>query len=322
MTQNRYPFPLPIGWFAVARLDELDASTPYSFRAVERDLVAWNDGADWHVFDAYCPHLGAHLGVGGRVADGCLVCPFHEWSFDGAGANVAIPYADRPNRKARVGSYPAQVRNRHLIFWYHPDPSVGPLWEIPDAVADDAVECMRFTRRIATVWQELAENAVDLAHFVSVHGMSKMGEMGSIDIAGPLRVVRSKQSFQTARGEFEGAIESSSYGPGIGVVRFELMSTVTLVSASRPLENGEIEVRQTLFHDAGDDLGAKIGTAFGAEVDRQFSQDIPIWENKRYQPSPALAPNERPVTEFRRWASQFYVEPVEPVGAGGAAAAT
>ena len=87
------------------------------------------------------------------------------------------------------------------------------------------------------------------------------------------------------------------------------MSTVTLISASRPVENGQMEVRQTLYHEAGDDLGAKIGTAFGAEVERQFGQDIPIWENKRYQPSPALAPNERPVTEFRRWAKQFYVEP-------------
>jgi len=45
-------------------------------------------------------------------------------------------------------------------------------------------------------------------------------------------------------------------------------------------------------------------------VSRQFGEDIPIWENKRYQPSPALAPSERAVTEFRRWAGQFYPEPV------------
>jgi nitrite reductase/ring-hydroxylating ferredoxin subunit len=310
MADRRYPFPLPFGWSTVARIDELDPTEVTRFRAVGRDLVAWHDGTDWHVFDAYCPHLGAHFGVGGRVEDGCLVCPFHEWSFDADGANVAIPYADRPNRKARVGSYETRVRNRHLMFWYHPDPAVGPTFEIPDALLDDAVECMRFTRRIKTIWQELAENAVDLAHFVSVHGMSKIGEMGQIEMDGPLRTVRSKQSFQTSKGEFEGAIESRSYGPGVGVVTFELMSKVTLISASTAIEDGEMEVRQTLYHAAGDDLGAKIGTAFGAEVQRQFDQDIPIWENKRYQASPALAPIERPVTEFRRWAKQFYVEPV------------
>jgi phenylpropionate dioxygenase-like ring-hydroxylating dioxygenase large terminal subunit len=260
------------------------------------------------VFDAYCPHLGAHLGVGGRVEDGCLVCPFHEWAFDGSGANVAIPYADRPNGKARVGAYATCVRNRHLLFWYHPDASVGPRWEVPEGVAGDAVECRRYTCRIGTVWQELAENAVDLAHFVSVHGMAKMGEMGQIVIDGPVRTVRSKQSFQTSRGEFEGAIESVSHGPGIGVVSFELMSTITLVSAATAVEDGEMEVRQTIYHAAGDEIGAKIGVAFGVEVERQFGQDIPIWENKRYQPSPALAPSERAVTEFRRWARQFYAE--------------
>ncbi len=53
-------------------------------------------------------------------------------------------------------------------------------------------------------------------------------------------------------------------------------------------------------------MAAKIGQAFGAEVARQLDQDIPIWEHKRYQPSPALAPTEKPITEFRRWAKQFY----------------
>ena len=129
MSRNPYPFPIPIGWFAVARIDEIDASVPFSFRAVERDLVAWNDGIEWHVFDAYCPHLGAHFGVGGRVEDGCLVCPFHEWSFDGNGANVGIPYAERPNRKARVGllSGPGAQPAPHLLVppGYRCRPALG-----------------------------------------------------------------------------------------------------------------------------------------------------------------------------------------------------
>jgi hypothetical protein len=41
-------------------------------------------------------------------------------------------------------------------------------------------------------------------------------------------------------------------------------------------------------------------------VTSEVQQDIPIWEHKRYQPSPALAPSEKPITEFRRWFSQFY----------------
>lgn len=306
MNRDPFPFPIPFGWFSVGRLDELTTEPVSSLRAVGRDLVLWRDGDDFRLFDAYCPHLGAHLGVGGRVEDGCLVCPFHEWSFDAEGANVAIPYADRPNRKARVGTYPTAIRNRQLLFWYHPDPAVGPLWDIPEVLDDTSVECLRFTRRVRSVWQELSENSVDMAHFASVHGSPRVGEIGQIEIDGPVRRVYSKQAFTSARGVFEGAIESVSHGPGMGLVSFELMAVVTLVSANTPIDDGEIEVRFTLYHAEGDEIGAKIGAAFGAEVERQFGQDIPIWEAKRYQPSPALAPSEKPITEFRRWASQFY----------------
>ena len=132
---SRFPFPLPYGWFSVGRLDELPDEPVTSVRYQGTDLVVWRDDAGgepaYRVFDAYCPHLGAHLGVGGRVDDGCLVCPFHEWSFAADGTNVAIPYADRPNRKARVRAYPTAVRNGHLLFWFHPDPDVAPKWEVP-----------------------------------------------------------------------------------------------------------------------------------------------------------------------------------------------
>jgi nitrite reductase/ring-hydroxylating ferredoxin subunit len=305
---SRFPFPLPYGWFSVGRLDELPDDPVVRIRAVGRDLVVWRDGDERHVFDAYCPHLGAHLGVGGRVIDGCLVCPFHEWSFGSDGTNVAIPYAERPNRKAKVRTYPTIERNRQLLFWYHPDPAVAPLWDIPEALPEAAVECLRFSRRVRSVWQELSENSVDMSHFVSVHGLSQIGQIGEMTMDGPIRRVHSNQSFKTARGEFEGAIQSTSYGPGVGVVQFELMTVVTLVSTNTPIENGEIEVRFTLYHPPGDEVAGKIGAAFGAEVERQFDQDIPIWEAKQYQPSPALAPSEKAITEFRRWASQFYAE--------------
>jgi hypothetical protein len=169
------------------------------------------------------------------------------------------------------------------------------------------VECLRINRRIGSVWQEVAENSVDMAHFRSVHGMSRVAEVGELFIDGAYRRVRSSQSFQTARGEFEGQIESNSFGPGVGIVQFSLMGTVTLISAVTPIENNEVELRFTMYHEEGEEVAAKIGAAFGAEVARQLDQDIPIWEHKRYQPSPALAPSEKPITEFRKWAHQFYV---------------
>ncbi len=314
--QTRFPFPVPYGWFSLGRLDELPGEPVAPISAFGRDLVLWRDHDGPRVADAYCPHLGAHLGYGGRVEEGCLVCPFHEWSFDHAGVNTGIPYSDRTNRKARLRVYETASRNGHLLAWYHPDPTVAPLWEVPDSLPDHPVECLRIDRRIGTAWQEIAENSVDMAHFRSVHGAGRVADVGELFIDGPYRRVRSTQSFQSARGEFEGHIESNSYGPGLGVVHFTLMGTVTLVSATTPLAADEVEMRFTMYHEEGEEMAAKIGTAFGAEVARQLDQDIPIWEHKRYQPSPALAPSEKPITEFRRWAQQFYVATTgEPNGA-------
>jgi hypothetical protein len=152
-----------------------------------------------------------------------------------------------------------------------------------------------------------------MSHFRSVHGLGRIGEVGELHIDGPYRRVRSSQSFQTPRGEFEGQIESNSYGPGVGIVHFTLMGTVTLISTTTPRRADEVDVRFTMYHEAGDEMAAKIGAGFSAEVERQLDQDIPIWEHKRYQPSPALAPSEKPITEFRRWARQFYAEAPEAV---------
>ncbi len=251
VSPTRFPFPIPFGWFSVGRLDELDEAAASPLNAFGRDLVLWRDHQGRHVADAYCPHLGAHLGHGGHVEDGCLVCPFHGWSFDSGGTNVRIPYAERPNRKARLRTYETAVRNGHLLAWYHPDADVGPLWDVPQSLPAKPVECLRIDRRIGTAWQEVAENSVDMAHFQFVHGLSRIAEVGELFIDGPYRRVRSSQSFQTPRGEFEGQIESNSYGPGLGIVKFTLMGTVTLVSSVTPLDVGEVELRFTMYYEEG-----------------------------------------------------------------------
>jgi phenylpropionate dioxygenase-like ring-hydroxylating dioxygenase large terminal subunit len=58
--------------------------------------VAWRGSSGCaYVADAYCPHIGAHLGVGGTVLGECIQCPFHSWTFDGKenGKLTSIPYS-------------------------------------------------------------------------------------------------------------------------------------------------------------------------------------------------------------------------------------
>ncbi|MGI9433162.1 MAG: Rieske 2Fe-2S domain-containing protein, partial [Myxococcota bacterium] len=64
----RFPFPLPNGWFRVAFESEIEAPSVTPLRYFGRDLVlaVFEDGTP-QVFDAFCPHLGAHLGHGGAI---------------------------------------------------------------------------------------------------------------------------------------------------------------------------------------------------------------------------------------------------------------
>ena len=89
----------PTGWFQVAWSAELGEGDIHRMKYFNRDLIAWRSAAGQvTVMDAFCGHLGAHLGYGGHVAEERIVCPFHGWEWNAEGRNVRIPYETRPNR--------------------------------------------------------------------------------------------------------------------------------------------------------------------------------------------------------------------------------
>lgn len=57
------------------------------------------------LLDAYCPHLGANIALGGctitqsplirlgEVIGDCVKCPFHGWQFETSGKCTFIPYS-------------------------------------------------------------------------------------------------------------------------------------------------------------------------------------------------------------------------------------
>src|SRR5947208_6660406 len=131
MAGRRFPFPMPLGWFQVAYPGDVERGEVRPLTFWDRELVLWRDMAgEFHLHDAFCPHLGAHLAIGGTVRDVELQCPFHGWRFDGAGSCTNIPYSQRSNRKARLHGYPVVERNGFVLAWYHPYDE-PPTWDIP-----------------------------------------------------------------------------------------------------------------------------------------------------------------------------------------------
>src|ERR1700679_4111981 len=94
--------PYPNGWVAGACSEELAPGDIMARTYFGEELAIFRDQTGTvAVLDAYCPHLGAHLGHGGTVGNGCVRCPFHGWEFSLAGTCVGMPYGGRvPPRQA------------------------------------------------------------------------------------------------------------------------------------------------------------------------------------------------------------------------------
>ena len=310
---SRFPFPMPYGWFMTALADDLPPDEVVTRKAFGTDVVLWRDAEGRPVCqEAYCPHLGAHLGVGGTVRDdGCIQCPFHGWAYGADGRNVEVPYADAPNRGAALRTYPTREHAGVILTWYHPQ-GVDPLWEpldVPEHEDPDFApyEVHRFT--IGSCLQEIGENGFDHAHFQFVHSHPKVGDTESVVFDGYDRTVLTKQKFPSSRGPVDARIDVYGRGPGFAITRYRGLIDATLVGCTTPIDDETTEVTFlfALRNPDADEHTANIARAFVKSVVSEVQQDIPIWENKRYLATPKLAPSEQAIGRYRAWFQQFYV---------------
>src|SRR3546814_585334 len=93
-TLERCPFPIPTGWFFVAYADTLKAGELRNVTLFGQEWVLFRtESGKPGMSDPYCPHLGAHMGHGGKVCGEHLRCPFHHWEYNTEGWCKNIPYA-------------------------------------------------------------------------------------------------------------------------------------------------------------------------------------------------------------------------------------
>ncbi len=217
LASDRFPMPaFPDGWFQVAYGHEVAAGAVVSLHYFGEQLICYRDSTgEAIVLDAYCPHQGADIGVGGTVEGDCVKCPFHGWLFDRTGANVEIPYARSVNRTARLRRWPT-VERAGCIFVWHSAAGGAPAWELPLVPEFDdpgfvwhVPDGARW--QIRTHVQEIYENTVDAAHFATVHGVSNFGAV-EVTRDGPMFRAVSEVSFATPRGPVPGARSTPNCG--------------------------------------------------------------------------------------------------------------
>ena len=310
MNDRHFPFPIPNGWFAVSFSDELLPGELRSLHYFGRDLVLFRgESGAAHLLDAFCPHLGAHLGIGGVVTGDRVRCPFHAWEWDGASGNcVHIPYAERIPAAASIESRPVVEVNGYVLAWHHAE-GLAPDYEIPQVPElghDDWTEFEKYEWVVKTAVQEMGENGADSAHFQFLHGTKNVPVTESEE-NGAFRRMLQPIRMKTPRGIVEGAIDTHVHGMGFSTTRFTGIAETLEVACTTPIDEERCHVRYGFTQPRSLEGGG--AAAMIREVVRQTNEDIPIWENKVHHARPVLCDGDGPIANYRRWCRQFYSEP-------------
>jgi len=313
---SRYPFPAtPDGWYGVARSDELAAGEVRSLSHFGRELVCYR-GEDGRarVFDAHCPHLGAHLGHGGRVAGDGIRCPFHGWRYDGAGCLAEVPGLARKLPDVALRAWPVSECNGFVHVWFHAR-GEAPGYAIERYREDEArwTPWRTSTYRVRVHVQDLTENILDRAHFASVHDMAPPDEERfEVRFDGARLVVEQllKVTAVSAQG-VEILSRTVNSGPGVSVteVRQGPLHMLNYITQT-PIDEESTDVR---IHFSMERLADEAATRAVAELNEritndQFRQDVPIWEHRAWLERPRLTALDGPIAKYRRWYRQFYSE--------------
>ena len=236
---------IPAGWFYLGESAGLAAGEIRPIRRFGRDLILWRgEDGEAHLQEAYCPHLGAHIGVGGKVVGDTVQCPFHHWSFDGCGALANIPYAKKQNVRARLETLPTSERQGNIMGWYHPQ-GAAPSFELPivPELDDPAyVGPLNETHHVRAHIQEMSENAVDSAHFETIHQHPGAAEFEAVTCDGPVMVVRTSQVYPSSKGPVPGSLETISHGCGFGIVHYRTVIDVCMLVLNAPIDLEHTEI--------------------------------------------------------------------------------
>ncbi|XP_078739190.1 LOW QUALITY PROTEIN: cholesterol 7-desaturase nvd-like [Lampetra fluviatilis] len=323
----------PNGWYRVVDSSRVPRGqvVPASYLGEQVAVFRGEEGGQASVLDAYCPHLGANLAVGGQVRGGCLECPFHGWRFRGEdGRCVHIPYSSKVPEFARVRSWESCERNGTVYAWYHCDGG-EPTWQVPEVEEISSGEWQYRGRTEHTInahIQEIPENAADVAHINHLH--SPIILSGSdLRFSNPPRWGFTKHLWDVQW--------SPEAAPNLHCSRMLLHHHVTVWGHELPLATIDVVARQVSGGGGGVGLvGGGVALPCPPPLPSrapphsppvpppipsrapphsppvpppsraQFERDLMIWNNKRYVSRPLLVKEDALIARHRRWYSQFY----------------
>ncbi|MWA08351.1 Rieske 2Fe-2S domain-containing protein [Streptomyces sp. BA2] len=312
--------PYPSGWFCAGLSRDWVSGAVRTVLFMGEDIVVYRtrDGR-LRATKAFCPHMGAHLGVGGRVDGELLVCPFHGFAFGLDGRCERTPYGTPPRATLAL----LHVREAHGLVWLWHHPSRQPQWELPPLPGIGLRPVLRAKQiELASHPQEILENALDYGHLLPVHG-NLVEEITAPHSDGPfLRLsVRLRRRIPLL-GRYVGHGQLTFTYIGLGAMYshvdfsrygFHVIGWMLPLPVAPWRTHYRMAATVTAvgpLHRLDRTLGRLITRTLSRLMVAWFFHDTradhPIWHHKQYQPHPALNQADGPIGTYRHWARQFY----------------
>lgn len=333
--------PYPNGWFSLLESSELKAGHVLPVDALGQHFAVFRgESGKVAILDAYCPHLGANLALGGKVAGDCLECPFHGWQYNKEGKCVKIPYAQKIPETAKTKAWPCIEHNKSIMVWFDAE-GREPLWhpiEIPGVHTGNWKYSGKSTHIINAHIQEIPENGADTPHLIHLHGPSlfagtDLRKTRSAD--GPTFGSVTKHTWEatwrpgsaetndahiayialkhetTLLGRFLSFIDVSvvgrQIGPGLVTLEFKtFFGDGVFLQTLTPLGPMEQKLTHSIWTEPG--VPTWFAKIFLIGEAMQVERDIMIWNNKTFLAQPLLCAEDKAILQFRRWYKQFYSE--------------
>ena len=314
--------PMPNGWFALEFSRELREGDVKPIHYFGEDLVLFRTrSGQAKVLDAFCPHLGAHLGYGGRVMGETIRCPFHAWQFDGTSGDCThIPYCERIPAMAKVRSWDVQEKNGFIWVWFHAE-GKPPEWDFPEqpefhdaALREEWAEPRAFEVVLDAHIQDTHENNNDPVHFLYVHGATSVpdSEIEFTPDSTHYRIT-SINEVEYPFGTFKMVFHRDSWGLGLNAMDMQGIpgAGLKMFAATTPINEKQVISRWLLT--ATRNMVDIAGEEFMDNITSGVEQDFDIWKHKVHRANPVFCEGDHYLGDFRKWARQFYSNPVGDV---------
>ncbi len=169
-------------WYPIVRSEDLVPGKPEKVKVLGLDFVAFRDGKGKAcVISDTCCHRGGSLGGAWsslkdapRVVDGCVVCPYHGWEFNGEGECVNIPsigYGTKTPSRAKIDGYPVEEKYG-IVFAFLgdlPEEERPPLLEVEEYGQPGWHANSILVLEVDFYYERSIENGLDPAHNEFVH---------------------------------------------------------------------------------------------------------------------------------------------------------